>query len=336
MMDYKCTGCKREYLNPSREIKFCTYCGAKCERINWANENEPTISGMKDFIEALKSRFGIELATCPAGSFYMGSSQEERNNINTMLSMAPEETQHYVTLTQEFYIGKYTITQKQYEAIMGNNPSAKKRPNNPVESVSWCKAKEFCHKLNQLTSDIRPANYAFDLPTEAQWEYACRAGTKTSLNNNKNLTSYSRRCPNADEVAWNCYNAEKIEIDGENLETPSEVGLKKPNSWGLYDMHGNVHEWCLDWCCDYSLLSDTDPVNLSPYPTKVLRGGSCRVNPADCRSGSRFCLSPLTEFPDIGFRIALVDAEKATPFQGYPEPGEEDIFWIKRVFTQRL
>lgn len=332
-MDYKCTGCKREYLNPLREIKFCTYCGAKCEKINCAKEKEPTVPEIKEFLEALKNRFNIELVTCPAGSFYMGSSQEELKPINPMLRIGPGEDQHHVTLTQEFYIGKYTITQKQYETIMGNNPSDKKRPNNPVTFVSWCKAKEFCHKLNQLTSDIRPANYAFELPTEAQWEYACRAGTQTALNNNKNLTSYYyNRCPNTDEVAWNRYNAEKQVIDGEDLETPSQVGLKKPNSWGIYDMHGNVHEWCLDWCCDYSSLSDTDPVNLCPYPTKVLRGGSCRMSPADCRSGARFSSSPLTEFPDIGFRIALVDAETATPFQGYPDPGEDEISWIMKTF----
>lgn len=292
--------------------------------------NEPSNPQIALFLKTLKEKFDIELVTCPSGNFMMGSPQKEIEN-QLIPHLGPNETPHRVIITQEFYIGKYTITQKQYEIIMGNNPSVRKMPNKPVEFVNWCQAKEFCHKLNQLTSNIRPSSYAFELPTEAQWEYACRAGTQTAFNNNTDYSSY-QRCYNADEVSWNCYNAETHEVDGEDLQFPSPVGLKKPNFWGIYDMHGNVHEWCLDWSANYDIFNDVDPVNLELYPSKILRGGSCRFPPLDCRSGARFSLGPLTQHPDIGFRIALVNSENATPFPGYPEAGEDEELWIRRAF----
>ena len=271
--------------------------------------NEPSIPEIALFLKTLKEKFDIELVTCPSGNFMMGSPQKEIEN-QLIPHLGPDETPHRVIITQEFYIGKYTITQKQYEMIMGNNPSVRKMPNKPVEFVNWCQAKEFCHKLNQLTSNIRPSSYAFELPTEAQWEYACRAGTQTAFNNNTDYASY-QRCYNADEVSWNCYNAETHEVDGEDLQFPSPVGLKKPNFWGIYDMHGNI----LELCDDYDDVTDKFPeISIDPIgkgnrylPYRVARGGYCRSSISYCRSAFRHKIDEEWSVrSDLGFRLALV------------------------------
>ena len=241
----------------------------------------------------------------PAGSFMMGSPKGELGHRNW-------EKQHRVTLSRDYWLGKYEVTQGQWKAVMGDNPvySANNNfpfyrcldgDNYPVEMVSWYDARNFCDKLNELYAGKLPKGYCFDLPTEAQWEYACRAGTTTALNNGKDLTS-KEKCSNLDEVGWYSEN---------HGISPNAVGGKRPNAWGLYDMHGNVAEWCRDWY-DAPLGG----------PSRVYRGGGRHHNAQYCRSASRHYADPNSRFSaeTIGFRLALVPvhgkSEKKVNFLG--------------------
>ncbi len=231
----------------------------------------------------------LELVKCPAGSFMMGSPEDELGRYNN-------ETQHKVTITKPFYIGKYEVTQKEYEAVMGKNPSYCKDKNNPVECVRWEDAIEFCEKLNKKYSASIPSGFKFDLPTEAQWEYACRAGTSTALNNGKNLTIEDHNlCQNLDEVAWYICNTSG---------TQENVGKKKSNAWGIYDMHGNVLEWCKDVYGEYPKDEATDPIVATSGSSHVIRGGSWCGEAKYCRSAFRY--NAINEGYDKGFRVALV------------------------------
>ena len=231
------------------------------------------------------------MVTCPAGSFTMGSPTDE---IGRMTS----ENLHTVILSEPFAIGKYEVTQAQYKSITGKNPSQFTGKSKPVEKVSWSDAKEFCEKLNSEYSSSLPEGYKFDLPTGAQWEYACRAGTTTTLNSGNNLTSTTGECPNLNEVAWyGCF----------PTETTHPVGKKMPNQWGIYDMHGNVWEWCRDWYEDSPTYSVIDPTGPSKGSCRIIRGGSWRSNPWLCRAAYRSAdANPNFRNPDIGFRLALV------------------------------
>ena len=167
----------------------------------------------------------------------------------------------------------------------------------PVESVSWYEAKAFCKKLNTKYPEFLPSGYKFDLPTEAQWEYACRAGTTTALNNNKDLTTINGFCENLDEVGW--YNKNS------NGKT-HPVGQKKPNYWGIYDMHGNVWEWCRDWYGEYGEADVKDPLGAFEGSFRVLRGGSWHFKALGCRSAIRNRNFPDKKSNRIGFRLAIV------------------------------
>lgn len=178
---------------------------------------------------------------CPPGKFLMGTPKEERR-----WSDREDETQHEVTLTRGFWIGKYEVTQAQWQALMRSNPSDDKGPENPVEGVSWKLLKTFLKKMGK----------GYRLPTEAEWEYACRAGSAT------------RFCFVDDEerrgvYAWwyekNC------------AFNPHPVGQKKPNAWGIHDMHGNVWEWCADWFADYPQGPVIDPRGHAAGERGVLR-----------------------------------------------------------------
>ena len=174
-----------------------------------------------------------------------------------------------MTLTKGYWMGKYEVTQAQYEAIIGTNPSNFKGANLPVEMVSWDDAMEFCAVLTVIekVKGRLPEGYEYTLPTEAQWEYACRAGTTTALNSGKNLSGWNA-CPEMDEVGWYDYNSD---------DKTHPVGQKKPNAWELYDMHGNVREWCLDWYGDHPDLAVVDPSGLDTGSYRVLRdcGWNC-------------------------------------------------------------
>ena len=252
----------------------------------------------------------LEMKPIPAGTFTMGSSNTEKGFVG------PEAPKHQVTISKSFYMGKYEVTQDQFFGIMEINPSGHKeggssyeRPittaSYPVENINWntiaSGPNSFIAKINTQLANQIPAGYRFDLPTEAQWEYACRAGTTTGLNSGLNITQdWGTPCPNLDPLAWYSNNA--------NGQTHT-VGLKQPNAWGLYDMHGNIWEWCRDWTGDYSSAAVTDPTGPTSGPGRVGRGGSWVAIPSRCRSAFRGYGDPAGE--DMygstnGFRLALV------------------------------
>jgi formylglycine-generating enzyme required for sulfatase activity len=200
----------------------------------------------------------MKLALIPAGKFMMGSPESEWDRY------ANEGPQHEVTISKPFYLGVYEVTQEQYQALMGRNPSYSKGPTNPVELVSWDDAREFCRRLSEKTG--RKAR----LPTEAEWEYACRAGTRTRF-------SFGDADGALGDYAWY----------GDSRGSTHPVGQKKPNPWGLYDMHGNVGEWCGDWYGEYTPDSATDPTGPISGSERVERGGTWGYDPWSCRSAWR-------------------------------------------------
>ena len=242
---------------------------------------------------------GVELTMVKikAGSFLMGSPEKESGRDS-------QEKQHMVTLTNDYWLGKFLVTQGHWKAVMGDNPARfQKGDNYPVEYVSWNDARKFCVKLNELCASQLPQGYRFDLPTEAQWEYACRAGTATALNNGKDMTwlqLYIIGVPPLNEVGW----YEK------NSDSTHEVGKKQPNAWGLFDMHGNVWEWCRDWYGPYD-GDTTDPTGPAGGAAHVARGGSWDYDAKYCRSATRESGRPLNRGNDVGFRLALVPVQLA-------------------------
>ena len=245
----------------------------------------------KDITIPLTDDVSLDMIWIEPGTFTMGSPENE-------LDRDYDEAQHQVTLTKEYWLGKYEVTQAQYEAVMGTNPSKFKGANLPVEMISWFDAKEFCATLTKIerAAGRLPEGYEYTLPTEAQWEYACRAGTTTALNSGKNLSS-EEKCPEMDEVGWYKYNSD---------EATHPVGQKQPNAWGLYDMHGNVWEWCKDWYGSYPSSAEMDPTGPDSGSDRVLRGGSWYGSASSCRSAIR-----IYNYPDYylsndhGFRVAL-------------------------------
>ena len=240
------------------------------------------------------------------GTFTMGSPDTEVGRFSS-------ETQHQVTLTEDFYIGVFPITQKQFFLVYGSNPSNYQGDTRPVEKINygilrgeskgagWPSSNEvdedsFLGKLRAKTGRD------FDLPTEAQWEYACRAGTTTALNTGKNLTWPSQ--DSAMDEAGRYLSNQKDGRGGYSEHT--KVGSYLPNAWGLYDMHGNVRECCLDWYQkDLGNSAVTDPKGPATGTERSDRGGSFFFYAQHCRSATRNKLSPLGSSPFLGGRVAL-------------------------------
>ena len=251
----------------------------------------------------------LELVLIPAGEFLMGTPASDKD------AGANERPQHRVRITKPFYMGKYLVTQEQWEAVMGNNPSCSKGPKNPVEGVSWDDCQRFLDKLNKRQGN--PAG-KFVLPTEAKWEYACRAGSKTRY-------CFGDDASKLDEYAWYEKNPDdKTHPVGEKrviawtffewrTDLPTHpVGEKKPNAWGLYDMHGNVWEWCQDWYDGgyYAKSPTDDPTGPATGWFRVARGGGWDDPAGDCRSADRGWLWRGSRGDFLGFRVSLVLADK--------------------------
>jgi formylglycine-generating enzyme required for sulfatase activity len=248
---------------------------------------------------------GMEFILIPAGSFTMGTEQ------SSPYGYGDERPQHRVTI-QSFYLGSYEVTQAQWTAVMRNNPSEFARQNNPVERISWHDAQMFIKRLNQKEGRRR-----YRLPTEAEWEYAARAGTNSAYSFGDDPDSLGR-------YGW---------YSGNSDDTTHPAGQKEPNPWGLYDMYGNVEEWVQDrgdktyypaspgsdsepksgWLqrpgdnagTYYARSPLSDPQGPSSGPNRVLRGGSWNLGPQWCRSASRNKSGPAFCYSTAGFRLAL-------------------------------
>jgi formylglycine-generating enzyme required for sulfatase activity len=209
-----------------------------------------------------------------------------------------EGPQTQVTITHGFWMGRYEVTQGEYQAVMGSKPSHfGDDPNRPVEQVSWHQATNYCGKLTagERVAGRLPAGYVYRLPTEAEWEYARRAGTTTRFSYGDDL-GYAQ----LGNYAWYGSNS-----DG----TTHAVGLKQPNAWGLYDMHGNVWEWCLDWYGAYPGGSVTDPQGPASGEHRVFRGGGWYGGGRYCRSAYRYDRTPDARDSYVGFRAVLAPGQ---------------------------
>jgi formylglycine-generating enzyme required for sulfatase activity len=239
------------------------------------------------FITACAKPVPKDMVLIPGGTFTMGSSESDSDFLDW------EGPRHEVTLNA-FYMGKYTVTQKEYETIMGNNPSQSQVPAMPVESISWYNALEYCNARSKRER-LKPV-YAINgdsvlwetgangyrLPTEAEWEYACRAGTNTRYNTGDTISPAQARF---------------------HAETPVEAGSFPPNAWGLYDMHGNVYEWCWDRYGDYSAEPEINPLGPEFGSRRIIRGGSAASDARHLRSSERGRVEPGVRNINLGFRV---------------------------------
>ena len=225
----------------------------------------------------VKDGISIDMVRVEAGTFTMGATAEMKD------PWKEEKPTHQVTLTNDYYIGKYEVTQALWKAVMGKNPSFFKGDNLPVEQVSWDDCQEFISKLNRITGKM------FRLPTEAEWEYAARGG------NNSRGYQYSGS-NNVLDVAWVRDNSEKV---------THAVGTKQPNELGIYDMSGNVWEWCQDWFGEYNNFSQVNPTGANSGSERVHRGGGRILHAWFCHSSCRFSYTPGTCDSDLGLRLVL-------------------------------
>jgi|688.fasta_scaffold06594_17 formylglycine-generating enzyme required for sulfatase activity len=237
----------------------------------------------------ITNSIGMKLVLIPKGTFMMGSPESEEGRDKN------DETQHEVTISKDYYLGVYEVTQAQYEKMMGKNPSyfqgakvGNENANLPVEKISWDDAVEFCKKLSDLPEE-KKVGRVYRLPTEAEWEYACRAGSKTAY-------SFDDEEGLLPEYGW---------FKRNSSDRTHTVGLLEPNAWGLYDMHGNVWEWCSDWYVEYPQGAVSDPTGPKEGSDRVIRGGGWNSGAADCRSAYRGGSTPGDRFYSLGFRLAL-------------------------------
>jgi formylglycine-generating enzyme required for sulfatase activity len=253
----------------------------------WARQITRDAYGLVATVE-LGERVHMRLRWIPAGRFLMGSPGDEAGRYDD------EGPQHWVTLLRGFWLGEAPCTQEQWEAAMGNNPSRFKGAERPVEQVSWEDCQEFCRKLGECIPGLRAR-----LPTEAEWEYACRAGTASAYNDGSACTEPAGHDPALERLGW---------FDDNAGRETHPVGKKSANAWGLCDMHGNVWEWCSDWLGGYANEEQTDPFGPAEGQCRVLRGGSWLGSAGRCRSAFRRWRGPGDRWGTQGFRLLAVQS----------------------------
>jgi formylglycine-generating enzyme required for sulfatase activity len=246
----------------------------------------------------IANSIGMTLTLVPAGSFKMGSPPTETDRGDD------EGPAHEVHITRPFYMGIYPVTQRQFEAVMGHNPAYFNSlkgggPEFPVESISWSEAEEFCRRLSRRPAE-RAAGRSYRLPTEAEWEYACRAGVQMPFTFGATLSSA--------EANFNGKYPYGLVLRGPYLERTSKVGSYPPNAFGLFDMHGNVWEWCGDYYDRqyYRNSPNSDPPGPTRGNQRIVRGGSCHQIGKICRSAYRFGIVPTNKDIDVGMRVVMV------------------------------
>ncbi|MGI9536407.1 MAG: formylglycine-generating enzyme family protein [Desulfocapsaceae bacterium] len=243
---------------------------------------EPTDS---DRDKTISNSIGMSFMYIPPGSYLRGSPQEEPGRES-------DESQQLVTLSDGYYIQTTEVTQKQWKAVMGELPLyiIKCDEECPVERVSWDHAQEFIRKLNNMDG-----SQIYRLPTEAEWEYAARAGSKTSFANGEISALTCDHDAKLSDLGWYCGNSK--------VSRHHIVAQKHPNAWGLFDMHGSVWEWCSDWYGQYPSKSVNDPLGPPDGTERIMRGGGIADTARSCRSANRHSLRPDVQFNNIGLRI---------------------------------
>ncbi len=247
-----------------------------------------------DAPDVIRNSIGMGLKLLSGGTFTMGEALIDEDR---------QFERHVVTLTRPFFIGTHEVTNAQWKRVMGNVPSYAKGSDHPVERVSWEDAMAFCNALSDLPEE-RKAGRVYRLPTEAEWEYACRAGTTTRFSFGDEDTPDSRM----GEYSWYLSNSGSDQQGGPDKHAPNvthPVGTKRPNPWGLYDMDGNVREWCSDWFSELDIGPATDPQGPAAGTDRATRGGYFSAQIWDARPARRYGNPPTTKSPGLGFRVAV-------------------------------
>lgn len=237
----------------------------------------PCTSWAQESPKRITNSIGMELRQISAGNFVMGAESLYRDT----------RPAHPVTLSRSFYLGTHEVTQQQYEQVLEHNPSKTRGAMHPVENVTWDDAVRFCRRLT-ARSEEKAAGRVYRLPTEAEWEYACRAGTTTKFSFGEDEKLLNRH-------AW-------YHVNSDGGSHP--VGQKKPNPWGLYDMHGNVEEWCQDWYGDYPATAQTDPTGAATGSFRVVRGGGWSHVAPFLPAAYRGAVELTERSSSLGFRVA--------------------------------
>jgi formylglycine-generating enzyme required for sulfatase activity len=225
------------------------------------------------------------------GRFFMGSPEDEPGR------WSGEGPQHWVTLTKGYWLADAPCTQAEWQMVMGTAPSGFKGDSLPVESVSWDDCQAFCARMRERFPGLQAR-----LPSEAEWEYAGRAGTTSAFNDGSPCTKPDGEDPALVKLGWFDKNSGQKTKDGEKQPHLARGLLK--NEWGLYDMHGNVWEWCADWYGDYAAADQVDPTGADSGHERVCRGGSWSSWAGSCRSAYRGGGQPVDRYLNLGFRLA--------------------------------
>jgi sulfatase modifying factor 1 len=273
----------------------------------------------------------LELAWIPPGEFLMGTNHQNSD----------EWPPHQVTISRNFWMGIHEVTQAQWRRVMNSNPAMFTDDQRPVERISWHDAQTFLQKLNRLLDGDLPEGQVARLPTEAEWVYACRAGTKSEFWFGDDSSQLSRYGNFADASGFDTISWRDLDQD-DRFSGTAPVGSFPPNPWGLYDMHGNVWEWCADWYAAYPTNALTDPTGPRDGRRRVIRGGGWGATAEDCRSANRYRFKPDIKRRQhrISHRDRLAPALNArsgatinhrgvptTPYRDVPAPGPST--WVR-------